>query len=766
MKNLKKVGAVALAAVMAVTFAPVASLNVFAAQTVSKGGYVAFGDTISGTGTYYIDNKSLAAGGSITIADVAGDITLDLNGQQKVTVVASGITKDVNLTIVDTDGGFTDATGATKGWGDLAGITDSGTLKSINFKGNVIVDSDPRTIATKTGFASIGSTPMARLTGGTAYYLGKAISDLAGAGDISAENGSVVINGLENGQKADIARDSEPGTDLSVTSAEGVSLTSIVETYTIKYDGKNDAGRNQKGTETVVYKKFVGGNADPSTQVTGISDIDDDAAHNSIPKKSIEGFTNIFSDGDGANAIKSFTYDRAITLTEKKDNEFTTVKTPVDAVNADNTAKFGVGDDKIAGISYLTNDPTAWEKSTFGIAVVDGNKYIVSDAGVGTNAISHAAVMAKSSVQVLRGTAYNADKKNAKAKETFTLAGQDDVTVSAASDMNVVEKVYEADSKSNPVKTRKVAVFGTDTTVATTGDGDDVDKQKKAAGTYSRTLKLVQAADDALVTVDKIRDDFDNVERSAGLDYYSLSSTTPDCNTYVFGATEDATQSFKDALGGVKTATRTIEPTIDDTNDPVFASSGIVCQVPNVKKSVQVRGEVSAQVASVEADGTVTWDVNGGNINTPQNVYRLRAKVGNNHLFTMDTTEANNAVASGNWVLESAEAFKMLPSNTTRADAVKVLRFRNVKTNEFLFSTDPAEQAAKLADPEWAEGYVAFCGVKDNTTGYPVTRLFSTIGQGHLYSTAQAEVKSAVEKDHYVKDGVVFFALETPEKEK
>ena len=32
MKNLKKVGAVALAAVMAVTFAPVASLNAFAAD--------------------------------------------------------------------------------------------------------------------------------------------------------------------------------------------------------------------------------------------------------------------------------------------------------------------------------------------------------------------------------------------------------------------------------------------------------------------------------------------------------------------------------------------------------------------------------------------------------------------------------------------------------------------------------------------------------------------------------------------------------------
>ena len=34
MKNLKKFGAVALAAVMAVTFAPVASLNVFAANNV------------------------------------------------------------------------------------------------------------------------------------------------------------------------------------------------------------------------------------------------------------------------------------------------------------------------------------------------------------------------------------------------------------------------------------------------------------------------------------------------------------------------------------------------------------------------------------------------------------------------------------------------------------------------------------------------------------------------------------------------------------
>lgn len=97
MRNLKKAGAVALAAVMAVTFAPVASLNAFAASpvTVDNGAIKTAGE-MSKSGTYTID-KNLTTG-TIEITkdtEVTIDVTNTDNG------VEFTVDNGATLTIID-----------------------------------------------------------------------------------------------------------------------------------------------------------------------------------------------------------------------------------------------------------------------------------------------------------------------------------------------------------------------------------------------------------------------------------------------------------------------------------------------------------------------------------------------------------------------------------------------------------------------------------------------------------------------------------------
>lgn len=84
MKNLKKFGAVALAAVMAVTFAPVASLNVFAANNVGVDAdneyLITATDTVTlNKGGKYSIKTGVATTSSTTLEIAAGgDYTIDI----------------------------------------------------------------------------------------------------------------------------------------------------------------------------------------------------------------------------------------------------------------------------------------------------------------------------------------------------------------------------------------------------------------------------------------------------------------------------------------------------------------------------------------------------------------------------------------------------------------------------------------------------------------------------------------------------------------
>ena len=109
MKNtfLKKAGAVALAAVMAVTFAPVASLNVFAAGTGA-------GNGSSLDKAKDIDSADLGAVSYYNAIDTTGaltvkqkkSVTIDINGLSSGSFEPKSITLETgaSLTIVDSTG--------------------------------------------------------------------------------------------------------------------------------------------------------------------------------------------------------------------------------------------------------------------------------------------------------------------------------------------------------------------------------------------------------------------------------------------------------------------------------------------------------------------------------------------------------------------------------------------------------------------------------------------------------------------------------------
>ena len=139
MKNnyLKKAGAVALAAVMAVTFAPVASLNVFAAQQgvekVDGSNVITASAIITESGTYTVSN----GGVTVTISGGATEVTIKPNGQ-KITINGNNYTnKNSIVTVKGETGDWSKKTG----WAyDEIEFGDVTSLGAISLSGNLKID--------------------------------------------------------------------------------------------------------------------------------------------------------------------------------------------------------------------------------------------------------------------------------------------------------------------------------------------------------------------------------------------------------------------------------------------------------------------------------------------------------------------------------------------------------------------------------------------------------------------------------------------------
>lgn len=768
--SLKKIGAIALAAVMAVTFAPVASLNAFAATKLNTSGDIAQDDTeIDSAGTYTLKTAAATTGISIP-ATVSGTVTIELNGFDATVVLTNATAADVVIQ------NTTSATVPT------LVVTDGANAKSLAIKGDL-----------KTGtnnYAAFVSGPSANIkatvAGGTnEYYVGAtAIQDASAGKCVIAESGNVSVSDLASGKSATIDKDAVPGTTISATAKSGISLVQVVTKYNFYYKDVASTTFTDAATKTVGYgtntftdTAFYAGAAAADLSAQKVPEADDadfldktlgGCATGAIVKK---------ASTDKITVTGIISYDRAITLKEDPKDKFGTGNLKAvgyaDTDTYNNTTKAGV-----TGITYFTQDPSAYMNETSGQAalyLIDGNKYVLSDNT--NNQTGKAAGMAASSVKVIRGKAWTKADGDKTVSENFTVGAN--VEVTAPEDTSVVDvtaydqngvktnktrKVYVEGYTANTLNTKTYADFGGEGTIANFGTADKV-----------LTLKVAQVAKDHELAINSVNPALkakNALTTGSGIDYYFLKDLKVDGTTtdtgaygYVFGATDKVADEFATKAAGKKTATGTIGADWTGTQS-AFASKGIKCTLENVAAGVILEGETSTAITKVDAStGVKTWVINGGDVNTPVKAYRFVNLKNGEHLYTVVPGEIVSLTTSPDWKLENDNAFTVLPWNTTVEGAVKVVRFRSNK-GEFLYSSYDKEQAALDADPNWTREGVAFCGVKDNTTGYPVTRLFSTIGQGHLYATAQAEVKNAVEKYHYVKDGVVFFAVETPEKEK
>ena len=658
MKNvtIKKLSAAALAAVMAVSFAPAASLNVFAnpANKDAVGN-----ETIDATGSY-----TLVSSTAVTVNSTAtGTVNIDLNGQNVTVTIASG--NKANVALYDTDG-IRDTTKA----GDVryATLTVSGesNTPSLSISGNVNTKAvNPTGLKGTDNVAATGTQPVA-LIGGVYYVGNKAINTATDGQNISAVNGAVVIDELDDGKSATIVSGANHDTSIKVTATPSkVSLTDIKTTYTY-YTGTS----SRTGSGSYTADAWYAGDSAKAV-VEGLM----------VPTTG----SIIPASGEKVYSIPS--YARAITVSMNGDSWTGTISKTGDIDSQQTDA--ATERNHVFGLTYFTADPSAYTTGT--VAAIDSNKYVL-----GTNKLKAVTKeSAKTSVKVIRGNAYTSADGNKNSTDTFTV--NSGVTVSGPADETVVENIATDVQGNTTTVTKAVQVFGT----AKAADATDF---TKPSGTVSkRNVNVAQVAQGA--TVDFTSANEVTVSRGSGVGYYSYPSSTTETK-YSFGPTTVITNAFRNFVAPHTSNGLTI-PAVNDTIKAatVFASKEIKTTVSGVAKTVTIKGETSAKVTATSGN-TQTWEVNADAKTTvsPVATYRLYDRNRGEHLYTYNSAERDFLVKSG-WK-EEPSTIKVLPVSAT--EGVAIYRVYNPNGGgTHMYTQNPAEVQFLLTNG-WKEGKVVF----------------------------------------------------------
>ena len=506
MNYLKKFGAVALAAVMAVTFAPVASLDVFAAvNTTTK----LIDDTNDGTidvaGNYAASGTALNITGKLTVGKDAtidmrgstfGDIevisgaTLTLidntetkdgkNGAGVATKITLGNSKSTgkvvvngqNITVTEiTGGGIELGSSATlkavKNF-DLSTGTDktatavSGTDIELKLEGGTYTGANPATLALpkknpKAYHDLVGSAPVVGDGDSTTqtYYVGsdfvqKAVDDEK---NIYAYNGAVTVKGLKSGKIAKVGPGATGSTTLSATAADKKSLVTVATTYNYVFNRKSNS--NKCGTAVYTDMQYAAG----KSGLENLKLAQPISANNA--DTTTGGFINLNKVKD-ANAVVGISdYERAITLTQADDDKFDKYTAQVgyiDSHDFDPVSHTGEN-----GITFFTADPTALVPNYAGVALVDGTKYVVNRYDLSSTTspvetqLAAASNMAKKSIRVLKGTSTTGAAEDA---DDIIHPGEK-VDVSAVTSSSIViERTTTIGTKHNDITLNYGEVFG------------------------------------------------------------------------------------------------------------------------------------------------------------------------------------------------------------------------------------------------------------------------------------------------------------------
>ena len=710
MKNvtIKKLSAAALAAVMAVSFAPAASLNVFAnpANKDAVGN-----ETIDATGSY-----TLVSSTAVTVNSTAtGTVNIDLNGQNVTVTIASG--NKANVALYDTDG-ILDTTKA----GDVryATLTVSGesNTPSLSISGNVNTKAvNPTGLKGTDNVAATGTQPVA-LIGGVYYVGNKAINTATDGQNISAVNGAVVIDELDDGKSATIVSGANHDTSIKVTATPSkVSLTDIKTTYTY-YTGTS----SRTGSGSYTADAWYAGDSAKAV-VEGLT----------VPTTG----SIIPASGEKVYSIPS--YARAITVSMNGDSWTGTISKTGDIDSQQTDA--ATERNHVFGLTYFTADPSAYTTGT--VAAIDSNKYVL-----GTNKLKAVTKeSAKTSVKVIRGNAYTSADGNKNSTDTFTV--NSGVTVSGPADESVVVETVTTVQGNTTTVSNSAIVFGTSESISGT--------YAKPTGIESkRNVNVAQVAQGA--TVDLTAADEVTVSRGSGVGYYSYPSSTTETK-YSFGPTTVITNAFKNFVAP-HTANGLTIPAVNDTvkATSVFASKEIKTTVSGVAKTVTSKGETSAKVTATSGD-TQTWEVNADAKSTaaPVVTYRLYDRNRGEHLYTYSSLERDMLVKAG-WKEEPSN-IKVLP--VSASEGIAIYRVYNPNFGgTHMYTQNPAEVQFLLQNG-WKEGKVVFRTAASTTAGaVPVYRLKNPNSKNgeHQFTTSAAE-RTMLLNATWGDEGIAFYSF-------
>ncbi|MEE3481808.1 MAG: hypothetical protein VZQ80_07465, partial [Lachnospiraceae bacterium] len=556
--NLKKLSAAALAAVMAVSFAPAASLNVFAEP--AKENAVTASETIEKTKSY-----TLAEGCSTLKIETndSGVLTVDLNGQ---TVDATIKAPNANVILTDADGiRVAGVVGGYK-YATLKSLTSVSKYKTLSITGNMTVAPSvvDKADITKVFADNNKAVPVAVTVSGASFLVGNTVISAAAAdaNNIIAQNGDVEVSGLTKDHSATIGLNADENTTIKATAAANTALTSIVTTYTYY---KN----NKTGSGTYTDYAYYAGNDEGKKAVEGLGAV---ATSGAIAPK--------VASGDSVYSIPS--YSRAITINTNGESWTSLISKTGSASDKQDT-------DKIFGLTYFTSDPSAY--TTGMLAAIDGNKYVLGSGEIA--AVTEKS--AKKSVKVLRGSSATGNRTS---NDTFPVATG--VTVSGPADESVVVETATTVQGNTTTVTNSAIVFGTSESISGT--------YAKPAGTVSkRNVNVAQVAQGA--TVAFTADNGVSVSRGSGVGYYSYPSSTTQTK-YTFGPTTVITNDFKNFVAPHMLNGLTIPAGIgSNANATVFASKEIKTTVAGVEKTITIKGETNAKVTATSGN-TQTWEVN------------------------------------------------------------------------------------------------------------------------------------------------------------
>ena len=758
MKNtfLKKYGALALAAVMAVTFAPAASLTAFA-NSGSVGKHNGTANVVTGTATIDENGTYTVSGGAgtvaITISGSATKVTIKLskaNESDDVSIGSDATNTGAALTI---DGGDAYSWDEDNGWkGSKVTLANATSFSSIAIKGDITVSDDGELELSGKIASAFGSLPVAKTgTALKAYVVGDKLiaTQSAGKQDIYAVNGVVKAEKLASGHVAMLDDDANAGTKVSATAADKTSLVKVDTTYT--YIFRNETVGDY-GTSTFEDVRYAAGKYGLTNAKLKLNNQPNGTDIN----------TNYLKGGKTKNTVKAIkNYERAITLTQSGDDKFDKDVHIAYADSHDYNDETDVNANGENGITYFTTDPSAFVADKDGVAKIDGGKYVINRDGTyydtgdtkketKLNQLEQASKSASKSIEVVRGTSETTNAADA----YDVVAPAKGVTVSAPTSASVVIGHKTLVGTKYNTTVNKGYIFGANRVEGVNQSNFLVGSSELSNSIVSTAIEVPQVAKDTYAVVKNGYTDTE-VTLGDGVTYfYDEKSATSGANLadFVFGSVEIVDKNLKAVLSG---------ETIGTTNyfsqakagDTIYVAKAVQDTFKNVPAKVTVVGEISADKTAA-ADGTFTWVVNKGYGSDAVPAYRMYRKTGE-HVYTINPAEVSMLEQAG-WINEGV-AFKV--NSVASKKGTPIYRVYNKNNGGMHFYTASAAERDMLLNNGWIEGATVFYGA-DKATGIPVYRTYNTGSNNgeHNYTTNIAESDMNV-KAGWRAEGVAFYVF-------